>query len=249
MIRKITFSIILMLTIVVTACAESIFEGLEYTARIGYSIGGATPMGMPATIRSLNKYKLRADFDLGVDVQKHFTEQWGVLTGLHVENKAMTIDATVKNYHMAMVQGDDEIEGYYTGNLVTKYNEWMFTLPLMATFNINDKVMLKCGPYISYIIGRTFKGHVYNGYLRETDPTGTKIEIDNSEDTVYDFSDKMRRFHVGMDLGVDWRIGNRLGAYADLKWGLNGIHKSSFKTIEQTLYPIYGTLGVIYRIK
>ena len=36
---------------------------------------------------------------------------------------------------------------------------------------------------------------------------------------------------------------------ADLNWGLSGFFKSSFKTLDQTLYPIYGTIGIAYKIK
>ena len=65
----------------------------------------------------------------------------------------------------------------------------------------------------------------------------------------YDFSDDMRKCHVGMLIGADCRLGKRLGVYADLTWGLNDAFKSSFKTIEQTLYPIYGTIGLTYKLK
>lgn len=250
MMRK-TILIILLLSVTFVAGANDILEGWEYTARLGYNIGGTMPLGMPASIRSLNKYKLKVDLSIGADAHKRITPLWGVLTGLYLENKAMEVDATVKNYHMAMVQGNEKIEGYYTGSLVTECNEWLLTLPVMLTFNAGEKVLVKCGPYISYLLSRSFKGYVYDGYLRQNDPTGQKIEMGKSENTrgTFDFSDKMRHFQFGVDLGMDWQIANHWGAYADLKWGLSGIHQSSFRTIEQTLYPIFGTLGVIYKIK
>lgn len=251
MVHKTLMTTVLLIVMTIAASAEDFLDGWEYTARLGYNIGGTAPIGMPATIRSLNKYKLKPNVALGVDVHKRFTPQWGVLTGIHMESKGMEIDATVKNYHMTMSKGGDEIEGYYTGKLVTECEEWVLTVPVMATFNVSNKVMLKCGPYLSYVATKTFKGYVYDGYLRRMLPVGEKIEIGNTDESrgTYDFSDKMRRVQVGIDFGVDWQIGHRWGTYADLQWGLNGIHHSSFKTIEQTLYPIYGTLGVIYKLK
>jgi hypothetical protein len=59
----------------------------------------------------------------------------------------------------------------------------------------------------------------------------------------------MRKFHVGLNLGVDVKVHKQLGVFADLAWGLNGIFKKDFKTVEQTLYPIYATLGIVYQIK
>ena len=242
----------LLVVATMTASAEKLLKGWECTTvRLGYNIGGTTPLGMPATIRGLNEYTLKANVAFGVDVQKHITPKWGVLTGVHLDRKAMEIDATVKNYHMSMAKGGEEIEGNYTGNLVTTCDEWVLTLPVMATFGIGEKVMFKCGPYLSYAISKTFEGYVYDGYLRKNNPTGAKIDIGNTDESrgTFDFSDKMRRFQAGVDIGADWQIGRRWGAYADLQWGLNGIHHSSFKTIEQTLYPIFGTLGVIYKLK
>lgn len=266
MMHKTIITTMLLLVAAMTASAENVFDGWEFTARVGYNIGGTTPVGMPATIRSLNKYKLRAiyrespeqcsptyisNLAFGIDASTHFTRRWGVLTGLHFDGKGMEVDATVKNYHMTMTQGGDEVEGYYTGNLVTDCDTWVLTLPVMATFNVSDKVMLKCGPYFSYVVLKRFKGYVYDGYLRRMLPIGEKIEMGNTNESrgTFDFSDKMRRLQVGIDFGVDWQIGRRWGAYADVQWGLSGVHHSSFNTIEQTLYPIYGTLGVMYKLK
>lgn len=244
-------TVVLLAAVAITAKAGNILDNWECTARVGYSIGGTTPIGMPATIRSLNKYSLKANFAFGVDAYRHFTPQWGVMTGLHLDHKGMEVDATVKNYHITMTKGGDEMEGYYTGSLVTECKEWALTLPVMATFNVTNQVMLKCGPYVSYVASKTFEGYVYDGYLRRMLPIGEKIEMGDTDESrgTFDFSSEMRRLQVGIDIGADWQIGHRWGAYADLQWGLNGIHHNSFNTIEQTLYPIYGTLGVIYKLK
>jgi hypothetical protein len=58
----------------------------------------------------------------------------------------------------------------------------------------------------------------------------------------------MRNFHVGVGIGLDWRFYKNLGMSVDLNWGLNGIFQSDFKTVAPTLFPIYGTIGVFYRL-
>ena len=73
--------------------------------RVGYSIGGTAPIGMPATIRKLNKFELKPNFSLGLDVQKNFWGKWGLQGGVRLENKGMGIDATVKSYYMDLVRG------------------------------------------------------------------------------------------------------------------------------------------------
>jgi hypothetical protein len=52
---------------------------------------------------------------------------------------------------------------------------------------------------------------------------------------------------MGVAVGIDWAFYRRLGLSADLSWGLTGIHRGDFKTVEQTLFPIYGTIGFFYR--
>ncbi|MDD6008458.1 MAG: outer membrane beta-barrel protein, partial [Prevotellaceae bacterium] len=122
--RKIIINLALLMAMALPSWAISIPDSLNYTFRIGYNIGGTAPIGMPVTIRSLNSYDFQPNITLGLDVQKDIWGPWGLLAGVHIENKGMKIDATVKNYHMEMVQGGEHLEGMYTGNLVTECNRW-----------------------------------------------------------------------------------------------------------------------------
>ena len=127
----------------------------------------------------------------------------------------------------------------------------MFTLPIQATYSFNDKLQLKAGPYFSLLINKDFSGIASDGYLRQNDPTGPKILMGSKEGewATYDFSDDMRRFQFGLAVGIDWQFYRNFGLSADLNWGLNGIFKSDFKTVDQTLFPIYATIGLFYRLK
>ena len=222
-----------------------------FDARLGYAVGGTAPIGMPATIRGLNSYSLRPNLSVGIDVSRAMCGRWWLMSGLRIENKGMKIDAEVKNYHMTITQGGEQLEGYFTGNDVTEVTQWMVTVPFTALWKAGRKVSLYGGPYVSLLLSRDFSGYVYDGYLRVGDPTGDRVEMghDEGERGTYDFSDNMRRFQTGIVVGAKWQATRQWGLFADLSWGLTGIHKSSFKTIEQTLYPIYGTIGVSYKIK
>ena len=57
----------------------------------------------------------------------------------------------------------------------------------------------------------------------------------------------MSPVQAGIGIGADWTVAGGFGVSADLEWGLTGLFKRDFKTIEQTLYPIYGTLGLFYQ--
>lgn len=219
--------------------------------RAGYSIGAAAPMGIPASIRSLESFAPTPNMLVGADVRWPLSGSWGLETGLHFENKGMDVAVTTKGYHMAMVKGGEQLEGLYTGRVEQTTRAWMFTIPLMVTYTLSSRWRLQAGPYLSLLTSKGFSGNVADGYLRKDNPTGQRIEMGHApeERATYDFSDHMRSCQAGMAVGASYRLARRLDIAADLSWGLSGVMHSSFKTVEQTLYPIYGTLSVAYQIK
>ena len=82
--------------------------------------------------------------------------------------------------------------------------------------------------------------------LREDDPTGPKVEFTDGKIATYDFSDDLRHFQWGLQVGAGWRAFKHLNVYADLTWGLNDIFKSDFNTITFAMYPIYLNIGFGY---
>lgn len=233
--------------------AQKLLENNSYYIRLGYNVGGTAPVGMPATIRSLSRYTLQPNLLIGADVHKHFGGgKWGLMVGLHLEQKDMKVDARVKNYHMAMRIGNEApVRGVFTGQVVSEAGLGMVTIPVLATYDITPKVRIKAGPYVSYAYQTEFSGYAYDGYIREKDPTGTKVMvgIGDAANGTYDFSDSMRNLFFGIDVGADWYFSRRWGASIDLSWGLNGIFKRNFDVIDDTLYPIYANIGVTYKIK
>jgi len=101
---------------------------------------------------------------------------------------------------------------------------------------------------MGFLLRHKFYGEVSNGYLREGDPTGAKIEIDDQPQT-FDFSEEMRNLQWGATLGGEYHICPKIGIFADLNWGFNDIFVKDFTTITFGLYPVYATLGVSYSLK
>lgn len=223
--------------------------GLQLKARVGYNIGGTAPIGLPATIRSIEAYRLTPSVMAGADLQIPLHGNWGIMAGLRVENKAMDADVTTKAYHMEVVKNESKIEGLFTGHIRQEVTEWMLTLPVMATYQLGQKVSLKAGLYLSLLLGKDFSGIASDGYLRQGTPTGPKVYMGNKEGewSTYDFSDDMRSLQFGVTAGADWQLHEHFGLSADLNWGLTGIFKNNFETIEQSLYPLYGTIGLFWK--
>ncbi len=150
----------------------------------------------------------------------HSPETGDFVGGIRFENKSMKTDAGVKNYYMKIVRGGEELQGIFTGDVVTKVDMSLITVPIQATYDVCDNLRFKLGPYVSYVTSKKFEGWAYNGYLRRQeeghpkgDPTGQKVMLGEKEGERgdYDFSDDMRNWHVGVDFGIDWKLEQPLG--------------------------------------
>lgn len=231
--------------------AQYSLSDLQLKARAGYSIGGTAPLGLPASIRSIESFRLTPNFMVGIDAMMPLTERLGLQAGLHFEIKDMDGEVTTKGYHMQVKMDADELEGLYTGHVRQKVRQRMLTLPVQLTYTLGQSIQLRGGPYVSLLLNKDFSGYAFSGYLRKDTPTGAKVVMGDKEGewATYDFSDDMRRWQAGVNVGADWAFYRQAGLSLDLAWGLTGIHRSDFKAVQQTLYPIYGTLGLFYRIR
>lgn len=226
-------------------------ENTSVALRIGANLGGTMPLDMPGSIRGLNSYSVQFNPHVSMTANMPISSRLSVESGLRIERKAMRTDANVKGYHMKMVQGSDVIEGVFTGGVVTKCVTWGLAVPAQLAYNFGADVKLRVGPVLSAMFYKDFAGHAYDGYLRKGTPIGERVEIGTTQEQrgEYNFGKEMRTFQFAMDVGVDWSITSGYGVFADVQCGLNGAFKTSFKTIEQTMYPIYCTVGVIKRIR
>ncbi len=250
--KNIAYIILIVISWLAVSPAEAgTLDSLQLRPRVGYNIGGTTPIPLPETIRSIDSYSLTPSFLVGFDAMLPLTQQWGIMSGLHFENKGMKANVTTKAYFMEVVKGDQKMSGLFTGHVEQEVKQWMLTVPVQATFTLSQKVMLKGGPYVSFLLSKGFNGIASDGYLRKDGSTGPKILMGNrdGEWATYEFDDDMRSVQFGIGVGVDWQVYKQLGVSADLNWGLTGIFPSDFKTVEQTLYPVYGTINVFYRLK
>ncbi len=226
-------------------------QGWQLKARVGYNIGGTAPLGIPATIRSIEAFHLTPNLMVGADAMIPVSHRWGVLAGLYLENKGMDGEVTTKGYRMKLKMDEDELDGLYTGHVRQKVRQWMVTVPVQMTCRVNHRLLLKAGPYLSVLFDKDFYGTASDGYLRKDNPTGPKVVMGTEENqwATYDFPDEMRTLQFGLAAGLDWQFYRRLGLSVNLSWGLTGVMKGDFKTVEQTLYPIYGQIGFFYRLK
>lgn len=227
----------------------SSLRGLEYSVRAGFNIGGTAPVPLPQEIRSIDGYSPTFCLSIEGDVRKWFGQQrqWGMKLGVRAENKGMETKATVKNYGMEIIgSGGEKLKGNWTGGVQTQVKNAYISIPVVALYQLNNRVHFSAGPYVSFLASSDFSGYVYDGYLREKNPTGTKVEFMGDSQAPYDFADSQRKVLWGAQVGTEWKAFKHLIVYADLTWGLNSIFPKDFDTITFAMYPIYLNVGFGY---
>ena len=248
---KTTLSVLILLVITTTmGVSATVLDSLRYDARLGYALGGTVPTHIDNKIRHINSFNPGFNFTVAVEGSYPLSQRWSLHSGLRFELGSMDVDSRVKNYDIEVVRGEESLSGIFNGNVRIKTAQRRITLPIQAAYSLNDKWSLRGGFFMAWLTNRRFWGWAYDGYLREGTPVGPKIEMgsDPGDRGDFDFDANMRHMQWGLDVGADWQIHRRWGAFAELTYGLSGLFKSDFHSVE-TLRPLYGTLGIIYRIK
>ena len=242
-------------SIVFTACTvlgmqATVFDDLRFDARVGYELGGTVPTHVDNKIRHLNSYNPGFNFTIAAEASYPFSERWAIHSGLRFELGSMDVDARVKNYDIEVVRGEESLDGIFNGNVRINSAQRRITLPIQAAFAINEQWRLRGGVFMGWLTNRRFWGWAYDGYLREGTPVGAKIEMgrEPGDRGDFDFDQNMRHMQWGLDVGADWQFSRRWGLFAELTYGFSGLFKSDFHSV-QPLRPMYGTLGISYRIK
>lgn len=254
-IYKVAAACLLVLAVSATAAAQSngIHEkitrmGLEFEINAGTSIGGSSPIPLPAEIRHINSYSPDLDLSLGVVITKWMdpARKWGLAAGVRLETKGMKTKANVKNYGMEILDDGKSLSGRWTGKVQTKYHSQQLVVPITAVYRVHKRLKVSAGPYLAYAFSNDLSGYVFEGYLREGDSTGDKYVFEGDARASYDFGSELRRFQWGIQGGVSWTAYKHLVVNANLSWGCNNIFKSTFKTVSFSLYPIYLNVGFGY---
>ena len=216
--------------------------------RLGYVIGGTSPIPLPNEIRHINGFKPYGGITFGADYYQMFSKRWGIQAGMHFFYEGFYTSADVKNYHMGISQGGNYLEGNFTGTDVTNTKMTGITIPITATLRCSPRWNISLGPFFSFLANGSFYGDVSNGYLREGGPTGQKVEITDANPATYDFAADMRHFYWGLEFLFDCKLASHINAFGGFDWSLSSIFPASFRTIDFDMYPLYAKLGVAYRL-
>lgn len=244
------FAVAVMTAATAIGMNASVLDSVSIDARLGYVVGGTIPTHMGNEIRGINKFDPGLNFAISLEGTLPLNGPWSLHSGLRFELGSMDVDSRVKNYDIEVVRGDESLDGVFNGNVRIRTTQRRITLPIQAQYAFSQQFQLRGGLFMGWLTNRKFWGWAYDGYLREGTPVGAKIEMgrEPGDRGDFDFDQNMRHMQWGLDVGADWKFSRRWGLFAELTYGFSGLFKSNFHSV-QTLRPMYGTLGITYRIK
>ncbi|MCT4215857.1 PorT family protein [Elizabethkingia anophelis] len=224
-------------------------SNMDYQIRANYSIGGSAPLGLSREIRKIESYNPTLALGLEANATKWVSldRQWGVRIGVRVESKGMRTKAEVKNYLTEIRQDNSKVRGYYTGKVNTSIKNAYITVPISAVYRLSKKWNLYGGLYFSGLIDKHFDGYVSDGYLRQNTPTGPKIMFSEGSTAIYNFSNELRKFQWGTQLGAEWFINDHFILFPEFTYGINGLMNKDFNSISFSLHNISLNMGFGYK--
>lgn len=245
--RPLTLLLLIMLAFPLTILAQN-GKKTGFYARAGLSIGAATPVGIPASIRKIESYSPGFQPNAEAGFTYRFAEKFGFATSLRFEQKGMSTHARVKGYYTTFNEDGDgqseSVTGYFTGEVETKVRNSYLTVPVHLTYHPDSPFTLKAGGFVSFLASSRFSGSARDGYIRNETPVGEREDIDHAS---YDFSDNVRKINAGVEIGADYRLSAALFASANLNYAITPLMDRNFKSIDFGLHNIYLNLGIGYR--
>lgn len=235
---------------IVAASPSTTSDTWRLTPHLGYTIGGMTPVPIPAEIRGIHRFHPTDGLSWGFDLSRRIASQWRAAVGVHYFDRGMRTEAQVKAYQVKVVQAGNSLEGYFTGVNHTNASQQGFAVPLQVEWQPLHRWVFSTGPVAEWYFDRSFTGSVSDGYLRVNEPTGRKVEFGSPGESTptYDFSDNMSHLGIGWQIGADWQVSGRWSTFLQARYLFTNIFEPDFHTVSMKLHPLFVTVGMAYRV-
>jgi len=225
------------------------YDDIEFQAKFQLSVGGASPMGIPAQIREIEGFKPKNMIGIEMNATKWLSKKhdFAIRSGLKFEGRGMRTQARVKNYY-TQIEDDTgaQTKGFFTGHVITEMENLYFTIPVLFLWNATEKWNFYGGLYFSTAANKSFSGYIYDGSFREGTPIGELTVFEGTSKGLYDFSEDLRSWQWGNQLGAEFKTPTNWRIFADVTMANSSLFKSSFESISFKMYNIYGNFGVSY---
>lgn len=221
------------------------FLEFQHRGLLAVNFGGTLPIPIPNSF-SPTGFGVKFCPTVGYEMVMMSDYGFGLLMGLRYEAKGMRADADVYQIYTNATVDDATASGYFTGKNHTEiYNQYLVLPVGIAWQPRNERWQVNANFYIAQAVGRSFKGYVSDGYLRQDTPTGPKIAIGAPQ--AFDFKNEVSTFDYGVEVGFYRTIYKKFQFNTHLSWGLKSIMNKDFTGLPYKMHNVYARIGFSYR--
>lgn len=218
--------------------------------QIGTDLGGAIPFPLRYLPTRFQPYP-RLSPSIGGKVIFPIYKEWSLGVEATYKKIMMDADARVQDQRFkqyAEKPEDIDIIAAFTGTAEMKMDFTALELPIYATYtfrNFKDRILF--GPYFAWMIDNKFKIVAQKGYLTDADGVYTdEIKAENPLDI--DFSRSLSGFDIGLLVGYERAISERIDLGVRMMVGLKDIFKSDEKYLDYSMSHMRASIVLSYAL-
>jgi hypothetical protein len=220
----------------------------NFRVTAGINIGGLSPIPLPNNIRKIKSFDPTFAPSIGGEVLYSLHKKWSIGINPKFDHKGMKVSDEVVYFHTLIQQGTgaeaSTFEGAFSGTNYTESRNLYLGAPFFVEFTPKKNWHYRLGGYAAYLVEGKFEGTVSDGYIRNGGSLGEKVEITSAS---FDFSEKLRKFDLGIYAGARKNINKNFSIDVSLQWGLISAFPSSFTGISFPMYNVFGQIGAGYQ--
>ncbi|MBS1560163.1 MAG: PorT family protein [Bacteroidetes bacterium] len=222
-----TIFVIAVLLLTVRAGAQSLTAGM----RVGAALGSPIPIGhIPEGSSGLPV----PGFVGGAWLRNSLSERWGLALELVYTKYSSTFSAPLVDQpyiDRVVVTGADgsqsilEVETIFNGLSTGQFSNSYLQIPCMVHWTAASDLSVVGGPYVGYLVST-------GTYATGVGTVGIRPEVVQKDMT---FTEKMQKWDVGLQAGVQWSLWRDVFVDGRCTYGLTSVFDPSFRTIQ---YPV-----------
>lgn len=215
----------------------------EFTSLLGIDMGGAIPLPLsevPDDAKGTPKLKP----NLGIGFQYNFNARWSLGTELSYHN--LSVDAVVNVVSQAFWSDDRSYATYFSGEAYSSTELQFIEIPLKIYYNFNDRWSLIVGAYYSIVLDGKLETEGRNGWISADKKDTDSAPLPGTQNTSFDFNDKLDNYDAGVLLGYQWEVGERVKLWGRFNVGFKSIFVPDFNNIDYEMYPFRFSTGVSF---
>lgn len=215
----------------------------EFASSLGIDMGGAIPLPLsevPDDATASPKLKP----NLGIFFQRNFNDSWSL--GAELSYHTLAVDANVNVISQAFWADDRSYATYFSGEAYSSTELQFIEIPLKAYYHFNEKWSLIFGAYYSILLKGRLETEGRNGWISADKNDTDTAPLPGTQNTTFDFNDELDNYDVGMLVGYQFKVGERVNLWGRFNLGFKSIFVPDFNNIDYEMYQFRFSTGVSF---